>query len=92
MIIVVKNLPTNAGDIRDMGSISESVTSLEKETATHSGILAWKIPKRSLAGYSPWGSKQSGMTELTHTHTHTHTHTYTHTHTHTHTRPIETSS
>jgi len=27
---------------------------LEKETATHSSILAWKIPwKRSLVGYSP---------------------------------------
>ena len=32
--------------------------------------------QRSLAGYSPWGLKESDMTEqLTHTHTHTHTHT-----------------
>ena len=68
MMLVVKNLPTNAGNIRDMGSIFESGTSLEKEMATHSSILAWKIPQRSLAGYSPWGSKESGMTELTHTH------------------------
>ena len=29
--------------------------------------------KRSLAGYSPWGHKESDMTEHTHTHTHTHT-------------------
>ena len=29
---------------------------LEKETATHSSILAWRIPwERSLVGYSPWG-------------------------------------
>ena len=29
----------------------------------------------SLAGYSPWGHKESDMTELlTHTHTHTHIH------------------
>ena len=29
---------------------------LEEEMATHSSILAWRIPwKRSLAGYSPWG-------------------------------------
>ena len=29
---------------------------------------------RSLVGYSPWGCKESDMTErLTHTHTHTHT-------------------
>ena len=28
---------------------------LEKEMATHSSILAWKIPgPRSLTGYSPW--------------------------------------
>ena len=34
---------------------------LEKEMATHSSILAWKILwKRSLVGYSPWGSKESG--------------------------------
>ena len=30
----------------------------------HSSILAWKIPwKRSLAGYSPWGRKESDITE-----------------------------
>ena len=37
---------------------------LEKEIATHSSILAWKIPgQRSLAGYSPLGGKESDMTE-----------------------------
>ena len=38
---------------------------LEKEMATHSSILAWKIPwtERCLAGYSPWGRKESDMTE-----------------------------
>ena len=37
---------------------------LEKEMATHSSILAWSIPgHRSLAGYSPWGRKESDMTE-----------------------------
>ena len=31
---------------------------LEKGTATHSSILAWRIPWHgSLAGYSPWGHK-----------------------------------
>ena len=29
---------------------------LEKEIATHSSTLAWKIP-RSLKGYSPWGCR-----------------------------------
>ena len=30
---------------------------LEKEVATHSSILAWEIPWRSLAGYSPSGRR-----------------------------------
>ena len=30
--------------------------------------------QKSLAVYSPWGQKESDMTESTHTHTHTHTH------------------
>ena len=31
---------------------------LEKEMATHSSILDWRIPwKETLAGYSPWGHK-----------------------------------
>ena len=38
---------------------------LEKAMATHSRILAWRIPwtERSLAGYSPGGRKESDMTE-----------------------------
>ena len=36
---------------------------LEKRIATYSSILAWRIPQRSLAGYSPWGSKESDTTE-----------------------------
>ena len=38
---VVKNLPANAGD---KGSIPGLGIFLEKEVATHSSILAWKIP------------------------------------------------
>ena len=34
---------------------------LEKEMATHSSILAWKISWTE--GYSPWGRKESGTTE-----------------------------
>ena len=40
---------------------------MEKEMATHSSILAWKISIlhgwRSLVGYSPWGCKESDRTE-----------------------------
>ena len=58
---VVKNLPAKAGDA---GSISGLGRSLEKEMATHSSIFAWKIHgQRSLTGYSPWGLKESDMTE-----------------------------
>ena len=43
---------------------------LEKEMATHSSILAGECyGQRSLAGYRPWGHKESDTTErLTHTH------------------------
>ena len=39
---------------------------LEKEMATHSRILAWRIPwTRSLVGYDPEGDKKLDMTEAT---------------------------
>ena len=41
---VVKNLPANAGDLGDMGLIPELERSLEDEMATHSSVLAWRIP------------------------------------------------
>ena len=39
---------------------------LEKEMATHSSTLAWKMPWRSLAGYCPWDCKESYTTEQLH--------------------------
>ena len=37
---------------------------LEKEMATPSSILAWKIPwTEEPVGYSPWGRKELDMTE-----------------------------
>ena len=39
--------------------------SLKESMATHSSILAWKIPQRSLVGYSPQGRKVSDTTEAT---------------------------
>ena len=49
--------------------------SLEKGMATHSSIIAWRIPwtgefhgQRSLVGYSSWGRKElDPATRLTHT-------------------------
>ena len=39
-----KTLPVNAGNVRDIGSIPGSGISLEEGMATHSSILAWRIP------------------------------------------------
>ena len=38
---------------------------LEKETASHFNILAWRIPwtVEFLVGYSPWGHKERDITE-----------------------------
>ena len=43
---------------------------LEKEMATHSSTLAWKIPWTEEPGglFSPWGHKESDTTERLHFH------------------------
>ena len=41
---MVTYVPTNAGDVRDVGSIPGGEDPLEKEMATQSGILVWEIP------------------------------------------------
>ena len=40
---MIKNLPTNAGDAIDAGSVPGLKGPLEKEMATHSSIFAWEI-------------------------------------------------
>ena len=45
VVLVVKNPPATAGDIREAGLIPGSGRSLEEGVATHSSILAWKIPR-----------------------------------------------
>ena len=44
-VSVVKNLPANAGDTEDVGSLPGSGGSPGGRKA-HSSILAWKIPRR----------------------------------------------
>ena len=58
VVLVVKNLAA-VQEIKDMWVPSLGQEDpLEKEMATHSSILAWRIHgQRSLAGYSPWGLK-----------------------------------
>ena len=58
---MVKNLP--AVQETWVQSLSQEDT-LEKKMAIHSSILTWEIPwQRSLAGYSPWGHKESDTTK-----------------------------
>ena len=42
--LVVKNLPANAGDARDLRWILGREDPLEDSIATHSSILAWGMP------------------------------------------------
>ena len=58
---MVKNLPTIAGDIRDMGSILGQEDPLEEGIAIHSNVLAWRIPGTAESGrlQSP-GSRRVG--------------------------------
>ena len=56
---------------------------LEEEMATHSSILAWKIPCTEEPG-SPWGCKESDTTEHVRVPVHTYTRACARAHTHTH--------
>ena len=44
MVLVVKNLPISAGDVTVLCSTSGSGRSPGGGMATHSSILAWRIP------------------------------------------------
>ena len=61
---MIRNPPANAGGLRTwVGSLHQE-DPLEQEMATHSSILAGKSHgQRSLVGYSPWGHRESYMTE-----------------------------
>ena len=52
---VVKNLPANAGDVRDAGLVPALEDTLEKEMATHSSGESYG--QRRLVGYSPYGCR-----------------------------------
>ena len=57
---------------------------MEKEMATHSSVLAWKIPRiEEPKGATVYGAAESGMTQHEHMPMYTDTHTHRHTHTHT---------
>ena len=69
---MVNNLPTQAGDPRDVGSI----TGLGRSPGEGNGnplqySYLENSMERGLAGYSPWGHKERDTTEGLNTHTHT---------------------
>ena len=64
MALMIKNPAANAGDAREMGLIC-----VGQEDPLEEEILVFLPEKfygqRSLAGYSPWGHKESDTTEHT---------------------------
>ena len=68
MALVVKDLPTNAGDMGDTGLIpgwGRSARGEGEGTATHSSILAWRIPWTEPGRLQSIGSQKSDTTEAT---------------------------
>ena len=66
---MVKNLPTNAGDTGDMGSIPGSRRSPgEGKQPTPVFLPGKSHEQKSLEGYSPCGHKESARTERLSTH------------------------
>ena len=61
----VKNLLANAGDARDAGLIPGWGRSLEEEMATHSSILAWRVPRTEAGRLQSVGSAESDLAEHT---------------------------
>ena len=57
VVLVVKNPPANAGDLRDMGLIPGLGRSPREGMATHSNTLAWRIP---------WTEEPHGLQSMCH--------------------------
>ena len=62
MVLVVKKLPANAGDLRDVGSIPGSGRPLEEGMASHSTMFAWRIPRTE----EPSGVQSMGLQRVGH--------------------------
>ena len=62
MALVVKSPPASAGDIRDVGRPLGREDPLEKDVATHSSILARKIPGTE----EPGGLQSMGSQRVRH--------------------------
>ena len=64
MALAVKNPPANAGDIKDADSVPGQEDPWRKAWQPTPVFLPGES-HRSLAGYSPWGHKESDMIEVT---------------------------
>ena len=62
MVLVVKNTPANAGEVRDAGSIPGLGRS---PGGRHGNLQAESHGQRSLVDYSPLGRTESDTTEAT---------------------------
>ena len=61
VVLMVKNSPANAGDIRDTGLIP----GLEEGMATHSSTLAWRVQwTEEPGGLQSIGHKELDTTEM----------------------------
>ena len=65
MVLVVKNVPANAGDIRDVGSIPGSGRSPGEGHGNPLQYSGLENPMDKETGYSPWGCKESDTSEVT---------------------------
>ena len=65
MAPVVKNLPANAGDVRDVSSIPGLGRSPGGGLPTLVFLPGQSHRQKSLMGYSPWGHKESDIIEVT---------------------------
>ena len=70
LVLVVKSPPANAGDIETRAGSLGQEDPLEEGTATHSSILAWRIPwTEEPGGLQSKGVTESDTTELLRMHT-----------------------
>ena len=61
---MVKNPPTNVRDIRDVGQSLGWDDPLEEGMATHSSVLAWRLPwTEEPGGLQSMGSQRVGQTD-----------------------------
>ena len=62
VVLVVKNLPANVGDIETWVPSLSQEDPLEESMATHSSILAWRIPWTE----EPGGLQPVGLQRVRH--------------------------